>query len=128
MAAITDCEHLVQYYETDQMGVTHHSNYIRWFEEARTKLAELAVAAKEEIADNKIFQGLVAGRVSKQLKETCLLDQTYVRAEDGKQTVAQYLQTVDKDLKLTKVIRFEVGEGIEKKEENFAEEVAAQMK
>ena len=38
------------------------------------------------------------------------------------------LKTVDGDLKLTKVIRFEVGEGIEKKEENFAEEVAAQMK
>ena len=105
-------------------------NYLPNFlsEEAKAKLAGLAVAAKEEIVDNKIFKGLVEGRVSKQLKETCLLDQTYVRAEDGKQTVAQYLGTVDKDLKLTKVIRFEVGEGIEKKEENFAEEVAAQMK
>ena len=105
-------------------------NYLPNFlsEEAKTKLAGLAVAAKEEIVDNKIFKGLVDGRVSKQLKETCLLDQTYVRAEDGKQTVAQYLGTVDKDLKLTKVIRFEVGEGIEKKEENFAEEVAAQIK
>ena len=105
-------------------------NYLPNFlsEEAKAKLAGLAVAAKEEIVDNKIFKGLVEGRVSKQLKETCLLDQTYVRAEDGKQTVSQYLGTVDKDLKLTKVIRFEVGEGIEKKEENFAEEVAAQMK
>ena len=104
-------------------------NYLPNFlsEEARAKLAELAVAAKAAIADNKIFNGLVDGRVSKQLKETCLLDQTYVRAEDGKQTVAQYLKSVDADLKLTKVIRFEVGEGIEKKEENFAEEVAAQM-
>ncbi len=80
-----------------------------------------------EIADNKIFNGLVDGRVSKQLKETCLLDQTYVRAEDGKQTVSQYLKSVDPELTLTKVVRFEVGEGIEKKEENFAEEVAAQM-
>lgn len=105
-------------------------NYLPNFlsEEAKTKLAGLAVAAKAEISDNKIFKGLVQGRVSKQLKEICLLDQTYVRAEDGKQTVAQYLKTVDGDLKLTKVIRFEVGEGIEKKEENFAEEVAAQMK
>ena len=108
---------------------TFNFNYMPNFlsEEAKNKLAGLALAAKTEIADNKIFGGLVEGRVSKQLKETCLLDQTYVRAEDGKQTVAQYLQTVDKDLKLTKVIRFEVGEGIEKKEENFAEEVAAQM-
>ena len=105
-------------------------NYLPNFlsEEAKTKLAGLAVAAKEEIVDNKIFKGLVEGRVSKQLKESCLLDQTYVRAEDGKQTVAQYLGTVDKDLKLTKVIRFEVGEGIEKKQEDFAAEVAAQMK
>ena len=105
-------------------------NYLPNFlsEEAKTKLAGLAVAAKEEIVDNKIFKGLVEGRVSKQLKESCLLDQTYVRAEDGKQTVAQYLGTVDKDLKLTKVIRFEVGEGIEKKEEDFAAEVAAQIK
>ncbi|MBR3146547.1 MAG: elongation factor Ts [Eubacterium sp.] len=104
-------------------------NYLPNFlsEEARTKLAGLAVVAKMEIAENKIFNGLVDGRVSKQLKETCLLDQTYVRAEDGKQTVAQYLASVDPSLSLTKVIRFEVGEGIEKKEENFAEEVAAQM-
>ena len=105
-------------------------NYLPNFlsEEAKTKLAGLAVAAKEEIVDNKIFKGLVEGRVSKQLKESCLLDQTYVRAEDGKQTVAQYLKSVDNDLALTKVVRFEVGEGIEKKEEDFAAEVAAQIK
>lgn len=66
--------------------------------------------------------------VSKQLKDICLLDQTYVRAEDGKQTVAKYLESVDKNLSLAKVVRFEVGEGIEKKEEDFAAEVAAQLK
>ncbi|MBQ6495764.1 MAG: elongation factor Ts [Firmicutes bacterium] len=105
-------------------------NYLPNFlsEEAKSKLAGLAVAAKAEISDNKIFKGLVEGRISKQLKEICLLDQVYVRAEDGKQTVAQYLGSVDKDLKLTKVIRYEVGEGIEKKQEDFAAEVAAQMK
>ena len=104
-------------------------NYLPNFlsEEAKAKLAGLAVAAKAEITDNKIFKGLVDGRISKQLKEICLLDQTYVRAEDGKQTVGQYLKTVDKDLTLKKVIRFEVGEGIEKKEEDFAAEVAKQM-
>ena len=104
-------------------------NYLPNFlsEDAKAKLAGLAVADKANIAENKIFTGLVAGRVSKQLKDICLLDQTYVRAEDGKQTVAQYLVSVDKALKLAKVVRFEVGEGIEKKEENFAEEVAKQM-
>ena len=104
-------------------------NYLPNFlsEDAKAKLAGLAVADKANIAENKIFTGLVSGRVSKQLKDICLLDQTYVRAEDGKQTVAQYLATVNKELALTSVVRFEVGEGIEKKEENFAEEVAAQQ-
>ena len=105
-------------------------NYLPNFlsQEAKAKLAELAVAAKAAITENKIFHGLVDGRVSKQLKDICLLDQTYVRAEDGKQTVAKYLESVSKELKIAKVVRFEVGEGIEKKEENFAEEVAKQMK
>ncbi len=104
-------------------------NYLPNFlsEEAKTRLAGLAIAAKMEISENKIFKGLVDGRIKKQLKEICLLDQTYVRAEDGKQTVAEYLKSVDKDMALANVVRFEVGEGIEKKEENFAEEVAAQM-
>ena len=104
-------------------------NYLPNFlsEDAKTKLAGLAVADKANISENKIFTGLVAGRVSKQLKDICLLDQTYVRAEDGKQTVAQYLKSVCAELAIAKVVRFEVGEGIEKKEENFAEEVAKQM-
>ena len=104
-------------------------NYLPNFlsEEAKAKLAELAVADKAEIVANKIFSGLVDGRVAKQLKDICLMDQVYVRAEDGKQTVAQYLGSVSKELKIGKVVRFEVGEGIEKKEENFAEEVAKQM-
>ena len=104
-------------------------NYLPNFlsEDAKAKLAQIAVADKESISANKIFKGLVDGRVSKQLKDICLLDQTYVRAEDGKQTVAQYLGTVNKDLVLVNVVRFEVGEGIEKKEEDFAAEVAAQQ-
>ena len=104
-------------------------NYLPNFlsDEAKTRLAGLAIAAKLEITESKMFKSLLEGRVNKQLKEICLLDQTYVRAEDGKQTVAQYLGSVDKDLKLKKVIRFEVGEGIEKKEEDFAAEVAAQL-
>ena len=104
-------------------------NYLPNFlsEEAKTRLAGLAIAAKMEISENKIFKGLVNGRISKQHKAICMMDQVYVRAEEGKQTVAEYLKSVDKDLTLTKVVRFEVGEGIEKKEEDFAAEVAAQM-
>ena len=55
------------------------------------------------------------------------MDQVYVKAEDGKQTVEKYLASVNKDLTIAKVVRFEVGEGMEKKNEDFAAEVAAQM-
>ena len=120
----------VAVYEEKKNDKSFNFNYLPNFlsEEAKQKLAELAVADKAAISDNKIFKGMVDGRVSKQLKDICLLDQTYVKAEDGKQTVAQYLNTVDKDLEIAKIVRFEVGEGIEKKEEDFAEEVAKQLK
>lgn len=94
----------------------------------------LTVAAKNEKPDanDKIISGMVMGRVNKELKEICLLDQIYVKAEDGKQSVAQYVQEVAKatgsNLSIKGFVRFETGEGIEKKEENFAEEVAKQMK
>ena len=95
--------------------------------EAIAKLAELAMANKDAYISNKIFSGLVEGRISKQIKENALLEQTYVKAEDGKQSVAKYLESVNKDLKITEFVRFEVGEGMEKKNEDFAAEVAAQM-
>lgn len=89
--------------------------------------ADPKMAGKPE----KVIEGAVAGRLSKELKEICLLEQIYVKAEDGKQTVAQYVAEVAKatgsDLKLKRFVRFETGEGLEKKEENFAAEVAAQM-
>jgi elongation factor Ts len=96
-------------------------------EAAKATLAELAMADKENISANKIFAGLVEGRVSKQLKEITLLEQAYVKAEDGKQTVKAYLASVNKNLVITKIVRFEVGEGMEKKNEDFAAEVAAQL-
>ena len=94
---------------------------------AKAQLAGLAMDDKAAISENKIFLGLVDGRVSKQLKDICLMDQTYVKAEDGKQTVAKYLESVNKSLVVSKFVRFEVGEGMEKKNEDFAAEVAAQL-
>ena len=96
-------------------------------DDAKSALAALAMEEKESFAADKIFAGLVDGRVQKHLKEICLLDQTYVKAEDGKQTVSGYLATVNKSLAIATFVRFEVGEGMEKKNENFAEEVAKQM-
>jgi elongation factor Ts len=86
---------------------------------------------KESQKPEKVINGMIEGRVSKELKEICLLDQVYVKAEDGKQTVAKYLEEVSKEVGATvtikEFVRFETGEGIEKKEEDFAEEVAKQL-
>lgn len=112
-------------YEEKKNNMNYLFNFLS--NEAKNALVELAFADKASIVSDKIFSGLVEGRISKQIKEISLLDQTYVKAEDGKQTVAQYLSTVSGNLKITKMVRFEVGEGMEKKEENFAEEVAKQM-
>ncbi len=80
---------------------------------------------------DKVIEGAVNGRLNKELKEVCLLEQVYVKAEDGKQSVAKYLEQVAKEnsanLSVKRFVRFETGEGLEKKEENFAEEVAKQM-
>ncbi len=95
--------------------------------EAAGTLAQFAMEQKDTYMQDKIFTGLVDGRISKQLKEICLLDQTYVKAEDGKQTVEAYLKSVAADLKIAKYVRFETGEGLEKKNEDFAAEVAAQL-
>ena len=113
----------------------HNSNMQYLFnfltKEAAAQLAELALADKADIVADKIFNGLVEGRVSKQLKEICLMDQVYVKAEDGKQSVAKYIAEVGKaagsSFTIKKFVRFEVGEGLEKKNEDFAAEVAAQL-
>ena len=79
----------------------------------------------------KVIEGAIVGRLNKELKEVCLLEQVYVKAEDGKQTVAQYIAQVAKEnnatLSIKRFVRYETGEGLEKKSEDFAAEVAAQM-
>ena len=112
-------------YEEKKTNMNYLPNFLS--DEAKTQLAELGMADKAEIVGNKIFTGLVEGRISKQLKEISLMDQVYVKAEDGKQAVGAYLQSVNKALKVVKFVRFAVGEGMQKKSENFAEEVAKQM-
>lgn len=90
----------------------------------------LAQAKKEnpEKPDN-IIEKMIIGRLNKEMKEICLLDQVYV--QDSDLTVAKYVDKVAKEnnakMTVKKFVRFETGEGIEKKKENFAEEVAAQM-
>ncbi len=76
-----------------------------------------------------IIEKMLEGRLNKELKEFCLVDQVYVK--DSDLTVAGYLASVSKQVgspvAIKRFIRFETGEGLEKKSENFAEEVAKQM-
>ncbi len=94
-------------------------------------LAQIMNDPKESQKPEKVIQGMITGRINKELKEICLLDQVYVKAEDGKQSVGKYVQEVAKannaNITIKGFVRFETGEGLEKKEENFAEEVAKQM-
>jgi len=115
----------VAIYEEKKSNMNYLFNFLS--KEAKAALVALAMEDKANITADKIFNGAVEGRLSKQLKDICLLDQTYVKAEDGKQTVAAYLKSVNSALVIKKVVRFEVGEGMEKKNEDFAAEVAAQM-
>ena len=93
----------------------------------------LKVQAMNENPDKpeNIIEKMIVGRLNKELKEVCLLDQAYVKAEDGKQSVAKYVEQVAKEngakITVKGFVRYETGDGIEKKEENFAEEVAKQM-
>ena len=97
--------------------------------------SEKEILLRQALEENKtadkpkpenIITNMVEGRLSKSLKEVCLLDQEYVK--DGEHTVGSYLKSVSVDAKIVKYTRYEKGEGIEKKEADFAAEVAEAMK
>ena len=90
----------------------------------------LAQAKKENPnKPDNIIEKMIIGRLNKEMKEICLLDQVYV--QDSDLTVAKYVEKVAKEnganVVVKKFVRFETGEGLEKKNEDFAAEVAAQM-
>ena len=96
------------------------------------KEKEILLAQAKQENPNKpdnIIEKMIIGRLNKELKEVCLLDQVYV--QDGDLTVGKYVEKVAKEnganLSVKRFIRFETGEGLEKKNEDFAAEVAAQM-
>lgn len=92
-------------------------------------LAQAKNDPKNANKPENIIEKMIVGRLNKEMKEICLLDQVYV--QDGDLTVAKYVEKVAKEaganLSVKKFIRFETGEGLEKKNEDFAAEVAAQM-
>ena len=94
-------------------------------------LAQIKNDPKESQKPEKVIQGMIKGRINKELKEICLMDQVYVKAEDGKQSVSAYVAEVAKannaKIAIKGFVRFETGEGLEKKNEDFAAEVAKQI-
>ncbi|HCH98217.1 MAG TPA: elongation factor Ts [Lachnospiraceae bacterium] len=113
-----------KYVSTDDVSEEYKAH------EKEILMAQIANDPKIAGKPEKVIEGAVVGRLNKELKEVCLLEQPYVKAEDGKQTVAQYLAQVAKEngakLSVKKFVRFETGEGLEKKVDDFAAEVAAQ--
>lgn len=95
------------------------------------------VLAKEKeihlasMADQKkpaeIMEKIVAGKIQKYLSDICLEDQVFVKDPEGKKTISNVLAAIDKSIRITDMLRIQVGEGIEKKKEDFAEEVAKMM-
>ena len=94
-------------------------------------MAQIMNDPKESQKPEKVIKGMIEGRIKKELKEICLMDQVYVKAEDGKQSVGKYVEEVAKangaKITVKGFVRYETGEGLEKKNEDFAAEVAAQM-
>ncbi len=103
-----------------------------YLQHERTILADqIAQDPKMAGKPEKVVAGIVEGRLSKQLKEVVLADQDYQFGGETVMTVSQFLQQVSKEVgcpvKVLSFVRFETGEGIEKKKEDFAAEVAKQM-
>lgn len=108
--------------------VTREEISEEFVEKEREILKQQALNENPDKPEN-IIDKMIVGRLNKQLKEVCLVDQQYVK--DGDLTVSKYVEAVAKEngatISVKSFVRFETGEGIEKKEENFAEEVAKQI-
>ena len=89
----------------------------------------LRIQARNEGKPEKIIEKMVEGRIEKFYKEICLLEQPWIKDPDKtiKQLVTEKIATIGENINIRRFARFERGEGLEKKEENFAEEVAKQI-
>ena len=113
-----------QYVSTDDVDADYKEH------EKSILLAQAKNDPKNANKPDEIIEKMIIGRLNKELKEVCLLEQEYVKAEN-KENVKKYVESVAKaegvSINLKSFVRFETGEGLEKKEEDFAAEVAAQM-
>ncbi len=106
---------------------------------SREQLTEQEIAHEREIQTNKVLnegkpahvtEKIVEGRMEKYFEQVCLLDQAFIKdpSVKVKDLLAQKISKIGENLVIRRFVRYEVGEGLEKKEENFAEEVAKQIK
>ena len=113
-----------QYVSTDDVDADYKEH------EKSILLAQAKNDPKNANKPDEIIEKMITGRLNKELKEVCLLEQEYFKGEN-KESVGKYVESVAKaegcKLVVEKFIRFETGEGMEKKNEDFAAEVAAQM-
>ncbi len=84
--------------------------------------------AKESGKPAAVIGKIVDGKLEKFYTDTCLVEQIYIKDPDGKLKIKDLLKKVGANVVLNHFVRYQLGEGIEKKKENFAEEVAAQLK
>jgi elongation factor Ts len=95
-------------------------------DEQETQMGIVRTENEAKPKPENVLEKIVEGRLRKFLEEICLLDQPYVKDPD--MTVAKYIESIGKNIKVAKFVRYEKGEGIQKKEDNFAEEVASLTK
>jgi elongation factor Ts len=91
------------------------------------KFLELLAQMKDSGKPAEILDKIIDGKVKKFAKEVCLEDQIYIKDPDGKSSVLKFLKNIDPGAQIVEFVRFQVGEGMEKKEEDFAAEVAKQL-
>lgn len=112
--------------DVDQEYIEHEKSIL---------LAQAVNENEEDVKNGKkaksetILKGMVEGRLKKELKEVCLLEQAFVKDSEKsvKDVVDAKAKELNKTIKVTSFVRYEVGEGLEKREENFADEVAKQI-
>jgi elongation factor Ts len=84
--------------------------------------------ARESGKPAAVIGKIIEGKLEKFYSDTCLVDQVYIKDPDGKLKIRDVLKKAGANVAVNRFVRYQLGEGIEKKKENFAEEVAAQLK
>lgn len=105
--------------------------YVRKTDVPQDAIAREMEIHKAGLADQgkpaEILEKIIAGKIQKYLSDICLEDQIFVKDPEGKKTIKGVLSGIDPSIRITDMLRMQVGEGIEKKKEDFAQEVAKMM-